>query len=148
MAEKKILIADYDQKSLDIFSKLLKSRKYQLIMATDGQSAYDKFKNESPDVVILEAMLPKLHGFDLTRKIVHESEGRVPVIIVTGLYRGPQFRNEAISNLGAAEFFEKPVDPDKLLKLVNGFFQEETDLSEELPDSDRLMELLSKSLRD
>lgn len=147
MVEKKILIADYDQQSLEVFSKLLRSQKYHLITAVDGQSAYEKFKSEKPDLVILEAMLPKLHGFDLTRKIVKESEGRVPVIMVTGLYRGPQFRNEAVSNLGAVEFFEKPVDPDKLLKKVSEFFQDETDLSEDLPDSEKLMDLLSKALK-
>jgi len=147
MSENKILIADYDQQSLDVFSKMLKSQKYRLITATDGQVAYEKFKAEKPDLVIIEAMLPKLHGFDLTKKIAQESEGRVPVIIVTGLYRGPQFKDEAVSKLGAVEFLEKPVDPDKLLKKVKEFFQEDEDLSGDLPGSDELMELLEKSLQ-
>lgn len=52
--------------------------------------AYEKYQTEKPDLIILEAMLPKLHGFDLAQKIYKETQGRVPVVIITGLYKGPQ----------------------------------------------------------
>jgi DNA-binding response OmpR family regulator len=146
MAEKKILIADYEQQSLELFSKLLKAQKYKLITATDGQAAYEKFYSEKPDLVVLEAMLPKLHGFDLTKKIVQESGGAVPVIIVTAIYRGPQFREEAIKNFGAADFFEKPIEPDKFLARVNEFLQDEPDYGEVLPGSDQVLDFLAKAL--
>lgn len=146
MAEKKILVADYEQQSLELFSKLLKAQKYKLVTATDGQSAYEKFYSEKPDLVVLEAMLPKLHGFDLTKKIVQESSGAVPVIIVTGIYRGPQFRDEAIKNFGAADFFEKPVEPEKFLARVNEFLQDEPDYGEVLPGSDQVLDFLAKAL--
>lgn len=148
MAEKKILIADYDEPSLDLYLKLLKSQKYQIILTTDGQMAYEKFLSEKPDLVILEAMLPKFHGFDLALKISEDSEGKVPVIIVTSLYRGPQFKNEAITTYRVVDFFEKPFEPDKFLRRVNEFLQDDFEMEEGLPDSVKIIEALARSLQE
>lgn len=147
MTGKKILIVDYDSQSLEAMVKLLKTQKVQIIKAADGQAAYDKFKSEKPDLVILEAILPKIHGFDLTKKISQESGGRVPVIIVTGLYRGPQYRHEALSSFGAADYFEKPVDPEKFVGSVLQLLHDEEDIEEELPDPDSVIEGLSQKVK-
>lgn len=147
MTGKKILIVDYDSASLEAMVKLLKTQKVQIIKAADGQAAYDKFKSEKPDLVILEAILPKIHGFDLTKKISQESGGRVPVIIVTGLYRGPQYRHEALSSFGAADYFEKPVDPEKFVASVVQLLHDEEDIEEELPDPDSVIEGLSQKIK-
>jgi len=144
MAEKKILIVDYDAASLEKLSKLLKSHKFHVIKATDGQSGYDKFGSEKPDLVVLEAMLPKMHGFDLTKRISQESQGRVPVVVVTGLYKGPQYRQEALGSLGAAEFFEKPLDLEAFVGAIKRLLHDEDDLDEKLPDSNSVIEALSR----
>lgn len=144
MAEKKILVVDYDAASLDKLSKLLKSHKFHVIKASDGQSGYDKFGAEKPDLVVLEAMLPKMHGFDLTKRISQESQGRVPVVIVTGLYKGPQYRQEALGPLGAAEFFEKPADPEAFVGAIKRLLHDEDDFDEALPDSNAVIEALSR----
>ena len=143
MAEKKILVVDYDAKSLDVMTKLLKANKFRVITATDGKAGYDAFAAEKPDLVVLEAMLPKMHGFDLTRKISQETQGRVPVVLVTGLYKGPKYRQEATSGLGAAEYFEKPVDPEAFLAAIKRLLNDEDDIDEELPDSNAVIEALS-----
>ncbi|MBE3110060.1 MAG: response regulator [Acidobacteria bacterium] len=144
MAEKKILIVDYDAASLEKLSKLLKSHKFHVIKASDGQSGYDKFGAEQPDLVVIEAILPKMHGFDLTKRITQESEGRVPVVMITGLYKGPQFRREALGPLGAAEFFEKPVDPETFVGAIKRLLHDEDELDEALPDSNAVIEALSR----
>jgi len=148
MAEKKILIVDYDTQSLDSLSRLIKSQKIQVVTASDGQSGYDKFRSEKPDLVILEAILPKIHGFDLTKKITQESGGQVPVVIVTGLYKGPQYRHEAISTFGASDYFEKPVDPDRFVDTIHQLVRDEEDIEEALPDPNTVIETLSKRVRD
>jgi len=147
MTGKKILIVDYDSQSLEAMVKMLNSQKVQFIKAADGQAAYDKFKSEKPDLVILEAILPKIHGFDLTKKISQESGGRVPVIIVTGLYRGPQYKHEALSSFGAADYFEKPVDPEKFVASVTQLLHDDEDIEEDLPDSDAVIEGLSQKIK-
>jgi DNA-binding response OmpR family regulator len=147
MAEKKILIVDYDAQSLESLVQLFKAYKLKIIKATDGLSAYEKFKSEKPDLVILEAILPKLHGFDLTKKISQESKGSIPIVIVTGLYRGAQYKEEALSSFGASDYFEKPYDSEKLLSSVLNLLNEEEDIEEDLPDSDSIVEKLSKRIK-
>ena len=142
MSEKKILIVDYEPSSLEKLSKILSNLKVQIIQANDGAEAYDLFKEEKPDLVILEAILPKLHGFDLTKRIVQESKGGVPVIILTGLYKGPQYKHEAMTNLGAAEYLEKPVNPEVLMDIVNRLLSAEEDIEDVLPDIDSVISLV------
>jgi DNA-binding response OmpR family regulator len=147
MTDKKILIVDYDSGILESLSSFFEPYKFQIIKASDGQSAYEKFKKEKPDIVILEAILPKIHGFDLTKRISEETHGRVPVIIVTGLYRGPQYRLEALSTFGASDYFEKPVDKEKLLRSVMTLLEEEEDIEEDLPDSEAIIRDLSQRIK-
>jgi len=149
MAEKKILIVDYDNQNLEVLTSLFKPYKFHIIKASDGQSAYEKFKSEKPDLVVLEAILPKLHGFDLTKKITQEAKGSVPVIIVTGLYKGPQYRHEALMTYGASDYFEKPYEPEKLLNSVLNLLKEKVDasISLELPDPEKVIEHLSQKLK-
>ncbi|MGB8953173.1 MAG: response regulator [Candidatus Aminicenantales bacterium] len=147
MAEKKILIVDYDSQSLQALSSLFRPHNFQILTATDGVSAYEKFVSEKPDLVLMEAILPKLHGFDLTKKITQESRGSVPVIIVTGLYKGPQYRHEALANYGASEYFEKPYDQGKLINSVLSLLKEKVDIWLELPDPDTVVEHLARRLK-
>lgn len=144
MAEKKILVVDYDAGSLEKISKLLKVHKYRVTRAADGQAGYEAYVTEKPDLVVVEAMLPKLHGLDLTQKISRESQGKVPVILITGLYKGPQFRQEATSGLGAAEFFEKPLDYEAFIAAIKRLLRDEDEFEDELPDSNAVIEALSR----
>ncbi len=144
LSEKKILVVDYDAASLDSLSKLLKEKKFRVITASDGKAGYELFAAEKPDLVVLEAMLPKLHGFDLTRKISQETQGRVPVVLITGLYKGPQYKREATNGMGAAEYFEKPLDLAALVAAVKRLLHDEDDIDEELPDSNAVIEALSR----
>lgn len=146
MSEKKILIVDYDARALEALSELFKPYRYEISRASDGVTAYEKFKLENPDLVILEAILPKLHGFDLTRRIHQESKGRVPVIVVTGLYRGPQYKHEALATYGAAEFIEKPYDEEYLVRTVTTLLKERVDIDLDTPTSSEVVDFLKKRL--
>lgn len=147
------MIVDYDKKALDSLSELFEAHNFEIVSATDGAAAYELFKKEDPDVVILEAMLPKLHGFDLTQKISQESRGKVPVFIVTAVYKGHQYRNEALRTFGATGYFEKPYDQNKLLDLVMKSLRDEKDVEEEIPDlpdipsADSVIENLTRRLK-
>lgn len=144
MSDKKILIVDYDTKNLDNMAELFSGQELEIITATDGEMAYELYKSEKPDLLLIEAMLPKLHGFDLTQKIFKETKGGVPVVIVTGLYKGRQYKNEAMRSFGAAAYFEKPVDTEKLVESVLSLLHDELDFDEELPDPDEVIKLLEE----
>ena len=153
MAGKKILIVDYDAKSIESLSKLFEGYEIEVITAMDGVDAYEKFKSNEPDLVLLEAMLPRMHGFDLAQKINFDTKGRVPVIIVTAVYKGHQYRNEALRTFGVSDYYEKPYDQDKLvnrvLSLIGQRGEVEEDISEipGLPDPDSVIKTLTEMLK-
>jgi DNA-binding response OmpR family regulator len=148
MSGKKILIADYDKDSLESLSELFRTQGLEVIPASDGQAAYDLYKSKEPDVILIEAMLPKIHGFDLTKVIHDETEGALPVIILTGLYKGSQYRNEALRFFGAADYFEKPYDKGKLMDSVLYYIRDEQDLDVLLPSPEKVIGLLKKHLEE
>jgi DNA-binding response OmpR family regulator len=153
MAGKKILIVDYDTKSIESLSKLFEGYDIEVMTAMDGVEAYEKFKSDEPDLVLLEAMLPRMHGFDLAQKINYDTKGRVPVIIVTAVYKGHQYRNEALRTFGVSDYYEKPYDQDKLVNRVLSLIGERGEVEEDiseipgLPDPDSVIETLTEMLK-
>jgi DNA-binding NtrC family response regulator len=72
----------------------------------------------------------------------------VPVVIVTGLYKGPQYRHEAIATFGASDYFEKPVDPDRFIETVRQLMRDDEEIEEALPDPATVIDNLSQRVRD
>src|SRR4030042_4926136 len=125
MKDKKILVVDFDEESLISLSNLVCEGGFQAVTAMDGLSGYEKFKAEDFDLVIIEPMLPKLHGFELMKRINEDPTKKTPIIVVTGIYREPSCKMEALQVYGAAAYFTKPWNKDELRSkilslMVNG----------------------------
>jgi len=118
MGKKKILVVDFDQEFLRFLSQFLSNEGFNVSTAVDGSSGLEMCKAESPDLIITEAMLPKLHGFELCSRISHGTTKKIPVIIITGIYKDTIYKTEALRTFGASAYFEKPLDPDDLLVSV------------------------------
>src|SRR5512135_1071589 len=114
---KKILIIDYDQNSLASLQGVFAAG-YEVVTAADGQAGWDKYNKECPDLVLMEAMLPKVHGFELCQRITSEKNTRATVFIMTGVYKDRVYRTEALRTYGAAEYFEKPLKMADLVASV------------------------------
>ena len=114
MTERKILLVDFDEESLASLSSLVYEEGFQAETARDGLAGYEKFKADNFDLVILEPMLPKLHGFELCKRISQDPVKRTPIIIVTGIYREPSCKMEALQVYGASAFFTKPWNREDL----------------------------------
>lgn len=118
MRYKKILIVDFDADSLDNLSEFLKEEGFQVIKAKDGQSALEKFESERPDLLILEPMIPKIHGFDLCKNIAKDSGKETPIIFTTEFYGEEQCKKEASRPSTLTAFFRKPYKKEDLLSSV------------------------------
>jgi TonB family protein len=137
MKDKKILVVDFDEESLISLSNLVFEEGFQAVTAMDGLSGYEKYKAEDFDLVMIEPMLPKLHGFELMKRINQNPVRKTPIIVVTGIYREPSCKREAMQVYGASGFFTKPWNKDELRAkmlqlLVNG--KEEAVESQKVPD--------------
>lgn len=119
MKNEKILVVEFEESSLSSLLETLQTEGFQVVTAKDGHEGLLMFESENPDLVILEPMLLKLHGFDLCRKITKDSNRKTPVIITTGFYKGEHYKTEALDTFGAAAFFEKPVKNEDLLTAIH-----------------------------
>jgi DNA-binding response OmpR family regulator len=115
----KILIIDYEPRGIKQLSDPLAEAGFEVRVAKDGIAGIEAFKAEKPDLVLIEAMLPKRHGFEVCQELKRSDQGRrTPVVIVTSVYKGRKYRSQAFHQYGCDEYLEKPVAPEKLLEVV------------------------------
>jgi CheY-like chemotaxis protein len=102
----KVLLVDDDPVIIKLYDKLLRDNHYQVIVAKDGQQALDKAFNESPDVVLLDIMMPKLNGYEVCARLrAAPCTADLPVIILTSM-TGTAARQKA-AEIGADDFITK-----------------------------------------
>jgi TonB family protein len=131
MRKMKILIVDFDEDSNLALSEYLKSEDFDVSTASDGEAGLEKCKGEYPDLVIVEPMISKLHGFELCSIISHDFNGQIPVVILTKFYREEQFKIEAMSAYGASAFLSKPFRGPEILATIRDLLKEKIKESEE-----------------
>lgn len=114
MSAKKILVVDDEKKIVDIVKAYLEKEGYQVFVAYDGNSALELAHNHSPDLVILDLMLPEISGWDICRALRKKSD--IPIIMLTA-------RDEVADKivgleLGADDYVTKPFSAGELVSRV------------------------------
>jgi PleD family two-component response regulator len=88
-AGKLVLIVDDEEEIRKMVKRLLTPHGYRVIEADRGLLALRLVKDHTPDLIVLDAMLPELHGFDIARRIKGSAKyGRIPVVMISAVYRG------------------------------------------------------------
>lgn len=83
---KKILFIEDESALQKTFGEILRIEKYEMISALDGETGLKLAQTEKPDLIILDLVLPKLHGFEVLRKVkADEKTKNIPVIVLTNL---------------------------------------------------------------
>ena len=111
---RKILVVDDDRKTVDLVRLYLEKDGYQVLPAYDGQQALELARHKSPDLLVLDLMLPKIDGLDLCR--ILRAETRVPIILLTA--RTTEDDKLLGLDLGADDYITKPFSPRELLARV------------------------------
>jgi DNA-binding response OmpR family regulator len=87
----------------------------ELLVAGDGEQALDTIREERPELVLLDVMMPKKNGFDVCRAVKHEDGlGDTYIILLTA--KGQEFDRQRGQEVGADMYMTKPFDPDALLE--------------------------------
>ncbi len=114
-----VLVVDDEPEIRQLVERMLVTKGYTVALAVDGQEALDQAERLVPDLVLLDAMLPKVHGFDACRRIKASPRTRhVPVIMMTAIYRGWRFAQDARDSYGASDYVEKPFRMEDLLARI------------------------------
>lgn len=115
---KKILIIEDEENLAKAIQAFLSKHDYQVHYITDGVNSIEDVRKTSPDLILTDLLLPRLHGFDVIREIKEDPVFvEIPIIVMTAVYKGAEHKMEA-RRLGVTDFVEKPLDFDHLLKKV------------------------------
>ncbi|MDD2968998.1 MAG: response regulator transcription factor [Lachnospiraceae bacterium] len=118
MAEHKVLIIDDEPGIRDMIKEYLLLEEYETVEAIDGVDGINQFKNQRPDMVILDVMLPKLDGWKVCREIRNISD--VPIIMLTA--RGEEYDKLFGFELGIDDYMVKPFSPKELLARIKAIY--------------------------
>ena len=122
---KKILVIDDEPDMVTFLATLLEDNGYEILTASDGDEGLTKIKNEKPDLVSLDLLMPNKTGIKMFRELRRDPEiSATPVVMVTG------FATDDAPNMDFKKwihqrsirppeaYIEKPVDKDSLLKEI------------------------------
>lgn len=119
-ATKKILLVDDSATTLFMEKMLLEGGPFDLITAKDGREAVDKALAESPDLILLDVVMPNMDGFEACRALrANGSTSETPIIMVTT--RGEESQMETGFAAGCNDYVTKPINGTELLTKVRNF---------------------------
>ena len=110
----KILIVDDDENICEVIKMYLETTGYNVKVGHDGKAAKEEFVNFSPNLVVLDMMLPGIDGMEVLKWIRKDSN--VPVIMLTA--KGETFDKVLALEIGADDYVVKPFEPKELLARV------------------------------
>lgn len=115
----KILIVDDNEEIRKVLGLTLGYGKFRILMAKDGEHALNIVKQERPEVMVLDLMLPGIDGFEVLRRIKSDPDTRNGyVIILTG--RSHEEDVDRARDLGADFYLAKPFAPETLIQVIEG----------------------------
>ena len=117
MAIKKIMVVDDSPTERAFMEGMLKKRGYDVLGSDSGETAVERAKNDPPDLILMDVVMPGLNGFQATRAITREEKTKhIPVIICTTKDQ----ETDKIWGLrqGAKDYVTKPVNEGELLEKI------------------------------
>jgi DNA-binding response OmpR family regulator len=130
---KTILVVDDETEIRKLLVRLLTRQGHHVVEADKGLSALRLVKERHPDLIVLDAMLPEVHGFEIARRIKGSQRyGKIPIIMVSAVYRGWRYAEDLKASCGVDHFIEKPFRIAEVLAAVDASLRQVAPA--ELPD--------------
>lgn len=118
MAIKKILVVDDSATERYFLTQVLTKNGYQVIVAQNGEEGVAKAKQEKPDLIVMDVVMPGINGFQATRTISKDEETKhIPIILCTS--KGQETDKIWGLRQGATGYLVKPVDQNELLQKIS-----------------------------
>jgi DNA-binding response OmpR family regulator len=118
---KMILLVDDDNEIIESMRTVLENKGYAILVARDGNAGLSIAERESPDLIILDMMMPKKSGFLVLEKLKGRPNGLIPTIMITG-NEGSRHRAYA-EMLGVRDYIRKPFAMEKLVRSVESILE-------------------------
>jgi two-component system alkaline phosphatase synthesis response regulator PhoP len=117
MSSIRVLAVDDSPTILEMIQAILVAGGYDVITASDGQEALNAARSESPDLILLDVMLPKLDGYRVCRLLKFDQKYKdIPIIMLTAKSE----EQSVVTGIrtGADQYLTKPIEPERLLTAV------------------------------
>jgi CheY-like chemotaxis protein len=113
---KRILVVDDLEDNLFLLQTILAEEGYEVDIAKNGKSALAKIEESSPDLVLMDAMMPGMNGYEVTRRIRQNKKlPFIPILMITAYVEANVPKG---LELGANDFIRKPIDYDELMARI------------------------------
>jgi two-component system alkaline phosphatase synthesis response regulator PhoP len=117
MSKGKILVVDDEVYILHILDFSLGSEGFEVISANNGELAIEKAKQEQPDLIVLDVMMPVLDGYETCRRLKRDPTTKeIPVILLTA--KGRDVDKRLGFEVGVADYVIKPFSPARLVERI------------------------------
>ncbi len=129
LEREKILVVDDEPDTVAMIQFILEQEGYEVVTAENGYEALGAAIAEDPDLIILDVLLPKLNGYEVSRILKEESRGKpaneyTPILILTGAKFSNTDKEKLLRSWSMAEdFMYKPFDIDELKKEVKSLIE-------------------------
>ncbi|KYC41727.1 response regulator receiver protein [Scytonema hofmannii PCC 7110] len=124
---KRILVIDDTQDNLYLLEAILVEEGYVVDVANNGKSGLAMIEASPPDLVLLDAMMPGMNGYEVTRHIRQNKKlPFIPILLITAYVEADI--PEGL-NLGANDFIRKPIDYDELIARIKAFLRLKDNMS-------------------
>ena len=108
---KLVLVVDDDDSVREMLEFIVKKEGFRVETAADGEEGIAKAEKLSPDLIVLDLMLPRYGGFELLRRLQAGEHKKIPILVVTGRYTDRSTADLIRQESNVVEFLEKPVRP-------------------------------------
>lgn len=122
MARAKVLVVDDEEYIQHILNFSFGAEGYDVVTASDGEEGVNKAKDEKPDVIVMDIMMPKMDGYEACKQIKTDPQTKdIPVILLTA--KGRDADRKLGSEVGADDYVVKPFSPGRLIERVEGIMK-------------------------
>jgi DNA-binding response OmpR family regulator len=102
---KTVLVSEDDRNIAGLIQEIIERKGYGVVLAKDGQQAYEEFKRRKYDLIVTDLKMPKLDGISLI-KLVRETDKHIPIVIITGY--GSEKNRALVKSYGVVKILTKP----------------------------------------
>jgi CheY-like chemotaxis protein len=117
--QRTILVVDDEADIRKLLRRVFEDRGYWVAEADRGLVALGLVKEHPPDCIVLDAMLPEVHGFDIAKRLKGtERYGHIPIVMVSAVYKGWRFAEDLKTSYGVDAYIEKPFRVGDVVRAV------------------------------
>jgi CheY-like chemotaxis protein len=139
LSDSRVLIADDNDQNRELLDAYLANENYQILMARDGEETLQIVREQQPDLILLDIMMPRMSGYEVCEQLKADTEfSGIPVLIVTALNEMGDIEKAVAA--GCDDFLTKPVNQLELKTRVRSLLK----VSHLTSERDRLLAYLEE----